>query len=169
MDPITQKKAAFAALLYKDPGVNPMKIAMQLFSDTGDALRISQEWPRDPFILDEIARLADEQSTLENHVPTKEDLCREVWSWIAGDKSKFVTFDERIKAAKLFAELNKMIEKPEPAKKDETPETSWPAFEIPVHGDDEQWEKDLAANQRKLQAEGARLVAESEGKVNDEA
>lgn len=162
MDNLTQKKAAFAALLYKDPSVNPMKLALLLFKDTGEALRVSQEWPSDPFVLDELARLADEQSMNENYVPTKQDLCREVWSWVAGDNAKFATIDERIKAAKLYAELNKMIEKPEPAKKEADPFDNFAAFEIPVHSSDESWEQALAANQERIQKEGEALVAESE-------
>jgi hypothetical protein len=160
-------KTAFAALLYRQPGVKPFEAALSLFPDTGVALRVSQEWPGDKFVLSELARFAGEDSAQENYTPGKEDLCKEVWEWVAGAKSSQLTFDERIKAAKLYAELNEMIKKPEPAKV-ETNVNNFAVAEIPVYASENDWERALQENQNGLMIEGQKLIA-AEVSTNAEA
>lgn len=151
-------KTAFAALLYRQPGVKPFEAALSLFPDTGIALRVSQEWPIDAFVLSEVARFAGEDSAQENYTPGKEDLCKEIWSWVAGTERHKLTFDERIKAAKLYAELNEMIKKPEPIKQ-ETNFMQFAVAEIPVWSNEQSWEAALVANQHQLMEDGLKQIA----------
>jgi len=161
-------KTAFAALLYRQPGVKPFEAALSLFPDTGVALRVSQEWPGDPFVLTELARFAGEDSAQENYMPGVEDLCKEVWSWVAGDNKEKLTFDERIKAAKLYAELNGMIKKPEAAPKEADTNPQFAVMEVPVHATESDWESALVKNQQNLMDEGKKLIA-AESVSNAEA
>lgn len=156
MEDEKQAKTAFAALLYKQPGAVPFQVALSLFPDTGEALRVSQTWPKDQFVLAEIARFAGEQYDDENKLPTKEDLCKKVWGWLE-TSAGLMTFDERVKVAKLYAELNEMIKKPEPVKVTNENNT-WHVMEIPTYGQDSDWERDLGAQQRALQEQGEREI-----------
>lgn len=158
MEEQAREKTAYAALLYNQPGVNPFQAALTLFPDTADALRVSQAWPRDPFVLDEIARFAGEDSTAEGYIPTKEDLLQKIWGWIDGPTSGLMSFDEKIKAAKLFAEIASMIQKPEPVKPaDQT--VNHKVFMYRDHGTNETWEDKLLRNQQTLQEDGLRDIA----------
>jgi len=151
------EKTAFAALLYNSPGVNTFEAALSLFPDTGEALRVSQQWPRDPFVLQEIARFAGESSAIENAIPTKEDLMRKVWGWI-DTQGGLMTFDEKIKAAKLYAELGTMIQKPEPVKADDQT-FNHKVFMYRDFGTPENWEDKLLRQQQGLIEDGLKDIA----------
>lgn len=110
MDNETLTKRAFAALLYKQASPRPFEAALQLFPDTGRALEVSQHWPSDQVVLEELVKLGAAKAEEENRIPTKEDLLRKVWGWI-DKQGGLMTFDEKIKAAKLYAELNDFIPK----------------------------------------------------------
>lgn len=157
MEEQAKEKTAFAALLYSQPGVNPFQAALSLFPhDTGIALRISQTWPSDPFVLDEIGRFAGETSAQENAIPTKEDLMKTVWGWI-NNTGGLMTFDEKIKAAKLYAELGTMIQKPEAAKPEDHTVTH-KVFLARDFGEPETWEDKMLRNQQKLHADGLKEI-----------
>lgn len=111
MDDETLTKRAFAALLYKQGSPRPFEAALQLFSDPGKALQVSNEWPRDPVVLAELVALGGADAEQANRIPTKEDLLRKIWGWL-DKQGGLMTFDEKIKAAKLFAELQDFIPKP---------------------------------------------------------
>lgn len=158
MEEQAREKTAYAALLYNQPGVNPFQAALTLFPDTADALRVSQHWPRDPFVLDEIARFAGEDSTAEGFIPTKEDLLQKIWGWIDGPTSGLMSFDEKIKAAKLFAEIASMIQKPEPVK----PSDQTVNHKVTLYrdfGPNESWEDKLARQQTELIESGLKDIA----------
>lgn len=158
MEEQEREKTAFAALLYRQPGVNPFQAALTLFPDTAIALRVSQTWPKDEFVLDEIARFAGADSTAENYIPTKEDLLKKIWSWIDGPTSGLVSFDEKIKAAKLFAEIGSMIQKPEPVKPQDST-VNHKVFMYRDFGDTETWEAKLLRQQQEMMNSGLREIA----------
>lgn len=157
MEEQAREKTAFAALLYNSPGVNTFEAALSIFPDTGEALRVSQSWPKDSFVLDEIARFAGESSAIENAVPTKEDLMKKVWGWI-DSASGLMTFDEKIKAAKLYAELGTMIQKPEPVKSEDKTVNHKVVF-MRDFGSPESWEDKLLRQQQGLIEDGLKDIA----------
>lgn len=158
MEEQAREKTAFAALLYRQPGVNPFQAALTLFPDTADALYVSQNWPKDEFVLEQIARFAGEDSTAENYIPTKEDLLKKIWGWIDGPTSGLMSFDEKIKAAKLFAEIGSMIAKPEPVK----PADQNVNHKVTLYrdfGPNESWEDKLVRQQMELIESGLKDIA----------
>jgi len=157
MEDQAREKTAYAALLYNQPGVNPFQAALTLFPDTAVALRVSQNWPRDEFVLDEIARFVGADSTAENYIPTKEDLLKKIWGWIDGPTSGLMSFDEKIKAAKLFAEIGSMIARPEPVKPADST-VNHKVFMYRDHGPDESWEDKLLRQQQGLMEDGLKEI-----------
>lgn len=156
MEDEKRSKTAFAALLYKQPGVKPFEAALSLFPDTADALMVSQTWPRDPFVLEEIARFAGEESDEVNRIPGKEELSRKIWGWL--EAGGCMTMDEKIKAAKLYAELNSFIAKPEAPKPTEDQRPIFAVMQVTDHGEDVDWERKLLNNQNKLQDDGLKEI-----------
>lgn len=153
MDNEQQTKTAFAAILYRQPGANPFEVALSLFPDTSTALLVSQTWPRDPFVLDEIARFAGEQSADANRLPDKGELCREVWKWVTAPMN-VATIDEKIKAAKLYAEINAMIVKEAPSNN----LTHNTVMYVTDHGDELSWEQQLQRQQQGLIDDGVKDI-----------
>ena len=158
MEDQAREKTAYAALLYNQPGVNSFQAALTLFPDTAIALRVSQTWPGDAFVLDEIARFAGADSTAENYIPTKEDLLKRIWGWIDGPTSVLLTFDEKIKAAKLYAEIGSMIAKPEQVKPQDST-GNHKVFMYKDFGANETWEAKLLRQQQGLIEDGLKDIA----------
>lgn len=154
MDDETLTKRAFAALLYKQASPRPFEAALQLFNDTGRALQVSQDWPKDPIVLAELVALGGAQSEEANRIPTKEDLLRKIWGWI-DKQGGLMTFDEKIKAAKLFAELQDFIPKPG---SNNTTVVMPRVMLVQDNGDNLTWEQKLQQQQSNLIIEGEREI-----------
>lgn len=152
MDSEQTQKAAFAAMNYRHPELTVFEIALRIFPDTAVALRVSQEWPSDAFVLSEISRLAGEESDQENYIPTKEELAREIWKWISEPGYEV---SDRIKAAELFAKINDYVPKPE--SKPQAQQTN--VMLVQDYGDALTWEQRLQQQQTNLIIEGEREVA----------
>lgn len=153
MDNEQQSKTAFAAILYNQPGANPFEAALSLFPDTSTALLVSQTWPRDVFVLEEIARFAGEQSDKANQLPDKQELCREVWKWVTAPMN-LATIDEKIKAAKLYAEINSMIVKEAPTATHNTNTVMY----VTDFGTELSWEQQMQRQQQGLIDDGVKDI-----------
>jgi hypothetical protein len=101
------QKVAFASLLRKEG--DAFKAGLTLFpNNTNRALRIATEWPNDAKVIAELDRLdADTDPTKD--LPTKVDLAKKVWDRL----NKAVEDEDFVKLAKLYAEVNGYIEKPQ--------------------------------------------------------
>lgn len=146
MDAINQTKAAFAAFIFDKPG-EAYAAAKQLADDPDDVATVAEmatTWPRDPFVKSEIARLKAEQQD-EDSLPTKSDLARRVWEMTAASDA---TIDEKIKAAKLYAEIRNFIEKP--VQGNGQVATIPSVMIVREHATDDDWEKAMAAQQDDL-------------------
>lgn len=158
-------KRAFAALLYRQTTTKPFEAALAIFPDTGKALEISQTWPADDFVRQEIIRLSNKEAEDKNRLPGHEDLCRKVWSWIDGPTAGLMTFDEKIKAAKLYAELNGLVQKPEA--NTNVNNNTYHVLEVHNFGENADWERTLANQQQGLLIEGEKLL-QADTNANDD-
>lgn len=94
------RKQLFAEKLLQNPG-DPFSIALRLFSDTGEALRVANEWPADLEVIEY------QQYLLETHgksafLPDQDDTARLAHDMATG---KVVTSQERIAALKLYSDI----------------------------------------------------------------
>lgn len=102
-----EDKTAFAAELLKTPN-DPFKAALAVFDpDTGRALRAAHEWPNDPFVIAEQARLSEERGEL-SFLPTKADLARSLWERAHANTT---TNDDFTKMARLYADIMDYVPK----------------------------------------------------------
>lgn len=107
---IDPEKAAYAALLLSES--DPFKAALTLFpnpSDLGKALRIAQEWAKDPLVIAEKERLNSDECRLEQ-LPGKSDLALAIWNRL---NHKHTDNEDFAKLAKLYADMRGYIAKPE--------------------------------------------------------
>lgn len=103
-----ENKTAFAVEFLKSPD-DAFKAALQVFPhDTGQALRAAHTWPKDPFVVAETERLSGELGD-DAFLPGKAELCRNIWARMQKD---FVSSEDFVKLAKLYAEVRSFIEKP---------------------------------------------------------
>lgn len=117
------EKSEFAKLLLMFPG-EPFKAAMELYpNDAGRALYLATQLINDPFIIDEIERLKEENFEL-TLMPSKLDLLKKVWGRL---DNKFLDTDSFCKLARLYSELQGYIIG---AKDDEKPKRKLTEAEI---------------------------------------
>jgi hypothetical protein len=101
-------KTAFAIELLKNPA-DAFKAALQVFpDDTGLALRAAHTWPKDPFVLAEQVRITEDEGEAA-FLPSKAELCRDIWARM---KKDYISSEDYVKLAKLYAEVRSFIEKP---------------------------------------------------------
>ena len=106
-----KRKLAYAALLLKARTPDEQFAAAREIepNEIGIALWIAHHWPHDEAVKAEMARLKKTGADGDD-LPTAADLARTVWSL-----TQVGLFDDRIKAAKLYAEIRGLIKKPEAA------------------------------------------------------
>lgn len=147
MDEQEQKeKAAFAALLIRMP-TEPFPAALQVIpNDTGRALKASFEWPHDEFVIAEMKRLKEQSADIDL-LPNKAELCQKIWDKLNG--TGYMTPEDFVKTAKLYAEVRGFIEKPSNAV---TVQNNFvqKVIEVANHGSDDQWEAAAAKQQQEL-------------------
>jgi len=108
------RKRKFAALLRERPDNDNARFeaACLSFPDEADAqlcMKAMHEWPRDPIVIQELARLAKAEDAAA--LPGRDQQARDVYR-LAADATKSV--DDRLKAHKLYADLMGHVKK-EPA------------------------------------------------------
>lgn len=145
-----EEKAAFAAMLLRES--DPFKVALELYPDnTNRALRVANEWPKDPEVLEIQRKLMGDSDNL-SFLPSKAELARDIWERMKGTPVNGVniptTAEEYTKLAKLYAEVRGFIEKPQ---NNQNVTVVVPkVIEMPTHGTDEDWEAAAAKQQREL-------------------
>jgi len=139
-------KAAFAAFLFANPldRFGAAKFAMGADASTTDMAAMAATLPKDEYVLSEVERLRQESAN-EETLPNKADLARLVWT-MAEDTA--ASMDDRLKAAKLYAEVRSFIDKPSPAVHDANVIPS--VMIVREHGSDKEWEQKMKEQQERL-------------------
>ena len=106
METENERKTAFAIELLKSPD-NPLKAALVIEPNTGEALRMVHFWSNDEFVLSEKARLLKECGA-KSFLPTKEEFAKAVYN--LAEVAGFV--DDKLKAFRLYGDIMGFIEKP---------------------------------------------------------
>lgn len=118
-------KAAYAALLLRSPK-EAFKAAMLLFpGETSRALKVSNEWPMDSFVIREMARL---EKAGYSGVPSKIELVMKIWAIVEDERGAknpawAIAAKDKIAAGKLCADIlgyiagNEIIEDDEDTQK----------------------------------------------------
>ncbi|OHD25440.1 MAG: hypothetical protein A2Y38_12840 [Spirochaetes bacterium GWB1_59_5] len=139
-------KTAFAAELLKTP-TDPFKAALAVFGvDTGKALRAAHEWFKDPFVIEECARLKSEGFEQFDKESLRDKLIQNLLAIVEGERS---IADDRIKAAKVIGELKGLIEKPT-TNINTNVITANRVMVVKDHGSADDWEKRLRKQQEGL-------------------
>lgn len=133
-------KPQYAAFLAQNPV--PFEAALMLIPDNhGMAAWVAVNWANDPEVLAERDRVRKEIG--ESLLPGKTELCEHVWGMVTKGM-----FEDRLKAAKLYAELRGYIEKAAPAVVNNT--FSPKVIQVTNHGTNDQWEDAAEKQQREL-------------------
>lgn len=137
-------KVRFAEALLRDP-LNSFRAACVVCgNDTVRALKISSEWVYDLCVLQEQARLIEENGP-DEYLPTKAEVCRRIYA--VGENA--TSGDEKLKAYKLYAEIRSFIAKPEGGNVNVQVNNNR-VMVMRDFGTDEQWETKAIAQQTKL-------------------
>ena len=141
-----EAKEKFARLLLKEPS-DPFAVAIKVFpDDTKKALRVANEWPSDVDVLAFQAKATEEEGELA-FLPTKGQLCREVWDVMHDKYTDAATF---AKLGKLYAEIRGFIEKPQTTVTTNVQNVTNKVMVVRESGSDAEWERKLAAQQARL-------------------
>lgn len=108
-------KEAFALELLKQ--TEPFKAAIAVFGqgEVGKCLKLSMEWPADPYVMAHKKYLLDTQGA-ESFLPTKADIAKKILT--IHDEAR--SSEDKIKALKLYADVLGFIVKPETDGKNKT-------------------------------------------------
>jgi uncharacterized protein with NAD-binding domain and iron-sulfur cluster len=139
-----EQKTAFAAAILKNPG-DPFSAALSVIPNTGLALQAAQKWLDDEFVKSEKIRLVLELGE-KSFLPTKEDQLRDVYSMAKDEK---LDADIRLKAHRLYAEMQGNIEKPAQGG-NTTQILAQNVMIVRDHGTDDDWENNAVNQQREL-------------------
>lgn len=139
-----EHKRRFAELILKTPG-DPFPSALAIFPDNIQrAMHAAMQWPNDPEVLNILSELKGDVGEM-GFLPTKADLGRLVWD-MANNKS--IETEDRLKAAKLYAEIRGFVEKP--AQGPNVVVNQNRVMIVESHGNDDEWSAKLAQQQRTL-------------------
>lgn len=139
-------KAAFAAFLFKNPN-DPFGAAKHVLGNSvgvTDVATMAHIFKTDPFVLSEMKRIAEAEQN-EDTLPSKADLAREIWDWVTNSANEI---EDKIKAAKLYAEIRGYIDKP--AAPNTNPDIVPSVMVVREHGNSDEWEKKMREQQDKL-------------------
>lgn len=150
------QKLEFARLLFEaGPQADPFNIGFEMFpGNTNRAVLVGGHWRADPLVISELARLRAEQSNAATSLPGHSELARQLWQKMQSCEDP----DAYVKLAKLYAEINGLIKKPDAP----NPGQNVPVFhvmQVTDFGDEVSWEQKLLENQNQLQEDGLREVA----------
>lgn len=139
-----EHKRRFAELLLKSPG-DPFPCANALFpGNVQRAMHAAMNWPADPEVIAFMDDMEGEKGEM-GFLPTKGDLGRLVWDMAKDTK---LEVEDRIKAAKLYAEIRGFVEKPSTGPVVNISQNR--VMVIESHGSDDEWSAALAQQQRTL-------------------
>jgi len=139
-----EHKRRFAELILKSPA-DPFPSALVIYPDNVQrAMHAAMNWPKDPEVLAIINELQGEQGEM-GFLPSKADLGRLVWDMA---KNPGLDVDDRIKAAKLYAEIRGFVEKAPVGPVVNINQNR--VMVIESQGTDDEWSARLAAQQRTL-------------------
>lgn len=140
------RKEQFAELSLRES--DAFKVALVIYpNDTGRALRVANEWPNDAQVQAFRQSFIDAEEDGETaFLPSKAEAARLAWN-IARDADKMT--EDRLKALKLYAEIRNFIEKPQAAVVNQT-NVAMRVLVVKDYGDNDQWEKALRTQQKKL-------------------
>lgn len=138
-----EAKRRYAQALLRTP--EPLAAALELYpDDTKIAAWIAAHWSKDAEVVAEKERLK-EAGEGKKGLADKTDLSRAIWDKMNGH----ILADDFAKLAKIYAEINGMIEKPAPP--NVTANIIIPkVIEIPNHGTDSEWEAKAEKQQQDL-------------------
>lgn len=137
-------KKRFAELLLKTPG-DPFPCANAIFpGNIQRAMHAAMNWPADPEVIALMNDMQGEEGEM-SFLPTKADLGRLVWDMA---KNTSLDVDDRIKAAKLYAEIRGFVEKAPTGPIVNVNQNR--VMVIESHGSDDEWSAKLAHQQRTL-------------------
>lgn len=149
---VDEVKRRFAALIYTRPDTPAarMEAARQIYpeqSQTAAALVIASEWPSDPVVVAELARLGKDD---EQELPTAEKVARDVYN-LATDNTKSMA--DRLKAYETYAKIRGLI-KPAggPTINNNVNVDQRRAFILPADQTVEEWEAEAIEQQAALVA-----------------
>lgn len=135
-------KPEYAAFLVQQP--DPFIAAQMLIpTNIGVAAWVAGNWATDPEVLAERDRIKKEIG--ETLLPDKTQLAELVWEIAT---QKYAMTEDRIKAAKLYAEIRGFITKAAPVAINNN--MSSKVIYQKDHGTDEQWESEAEKQQREL-------------------
>lgn len=146
MDVNVSLKHDFAANLLRYPD-DPFKAAFATTPETGIALQIARDWPRDPVVQAEQDRLLT-TGDAKSFLPTKEAQAKDIYALAT---SVAVADEDRLKAHRLYAEIMGFIEKP--ISGSTTNILNQGVMIVRDAGSDEQWQEKASAHQRLLTAD----------------
>lgn len=109
-DPELKRRFALECRKRPDNDAGRFEAACMVFPnqiDTPLAWRAAQEWRFDPVVIAEMAELAKAEDAAD--LPSKEEQARDIYR-LASDKTLAV--DDRLKAHKLYADLQGYVQKP---------------------------------------------------------
>lgn len=145
---MTQEKKAFAIALLHDPD-DAFRAAISVFPDNpGKALDIYGPWPHDDIVKayqNDYLKVKGSGATL----PSKDSYARKVWDMGMDIKN---TIDERLKALRLYGDINGMIEKPGTIINPTVQINNNKVMIIESKGSRAEWETALMEQQRKLKS-----------------
>jgi hypothetical protein len=154
-DELIELKKLFAKHLIKNP-TEPFKAACYIFKDNndlGNRLIAACEWPNDPIVIFEIDSLVASNNTVQI-LPTKDEIAYEIY--LIGKKA--FEPEDKLKAYKLYAELQGMVKSPgininNSIKTINDNSRVLEVMEHTNHGSDDNWEDKLLLQQKKLTAQ----------------
>lgn len=144
---ITDELIGAFARAYVDEGKNALKACMQIWpGDINKALKMSAVLPFDEKVKTAVKEV--EEHAMES-LPSKSQYAVKLWEMIENATSD----DARHKFLKLYADVRGFIEKPPEAASSNSQSVTVVlprCIEVPTHGDDENWEQELAKQQTEL-------------------
>lgn len=137
-----KQKPLYAAFLAQQP--DPFLAAQMLVpTNIGVAAWVAGNWSTDPEVLAERDRVKKEIG--ESLLPDKTQLAELVWGIAT---QKYAMTEDRIKAAKLYAEIRGFISKAAPVEINANVNTK--VIYQKDHGSDDEWESEAEKQQREL-------------------
>lgn len=145
---ITANKELFAELLLKDS--NAFRCALAIYpDDTSKALRIANEWVKDPVVLQIQKELIENDGEMA-YVATKAEQAKLAWTLANREDMDPNDRASRVKALELMGKLTGTIERPVTAIQNNVSVDNRRVMIVKDHGTDEEWEAKLKKQQKAL-------------------
>lgn len=123
---------------------DPWKAGFATHPDAGIALQMARDWPRDPFVIAEKAKLLS-SSDAKTFLPTKELQAKDIYAMAT---NATIETEDRLKAHRLYAEIMGFIEKPTPGIQNNI--LNQGVMIVKDAGSDADWQEKASSQQRTL-------------------